>query len=99
MNINKIIFWAGVVCGILAGVVAIIGAIAAKEVAFAAWGVTFIAGSIISAVSGAKARPDGSLSPLKIGAIFKEIPGGAWAVIALMFVASITVTIIFSPIK
>jgi hypothetical protein len=44
-------------------------------------------------------RPDGSLSPLKIGAIFKEIPSGAWAAIAVLFVASIVVTIIFPPFK
>jgi hypothetical protein len=94
---EKVIYWLGVVGGILAGVVAIVGAIITKHVAYAAWGVTFIAGSIIAAVSGAKARPDGSLSPLKVGAVFKEIPTGAWVVIAALGLASIVVTVIFPP--
>jgi hypothetical protein len=97
--ITKIIYWAGVCAGIAAGVVAIVGAIITGQVAYAAWGATAIAGSILAAISGAKARPDGSLSPLKIGAIFKEIPSGAWAAIAVLFVASIVVTIIFPPFK
>jgi len=96
---QKVLFWAGVVGGIAAGVVAIIGAIVTKHIAYAAWGVTAIAGSIIAAISGAKARPDGSLSPLKIGAVFTEIPSGAWAAIALLFVASVVVTFIFPPFK
>ena len=95
----KVIVWIGVACGILAGIVAIVGAIVTQQVAYAAWGVTFIAGSIIAAVSGAKARPDGSLSPLKIGAVFKEIPAGAWLVIAALGVASIVVTAIFPPFR
>ena len=97
MNIKTLIFWAGVIGGIAAGIVLIIATIISHHVAYAAWAVTAIAGSIIAAVSGAKARPDGNLSPPTIGAVFKEIPSGAWAAIALLFVASVVVTVIFPP--
>jgi 4-hydroxybenzoate polyprenyltransferase len=96
---KKVVFWAGVVAGIVAGLALIVGAIVTKHVALAAWGVTGVAGSIIAAVSGAKARPDGSISPPTIGAVFTEIPSGAWAVIALLFVASVVMTFIFPPFR
>jgi hypothetical protein len=99
MNLNKIIFWAGVVCGIAAGIAAIVASIALKQVAYGVWGAVFIAGSIIAAVSGAKARPDGSLNPKspRIGAVFKEIPTGAWVAIAIMFVGAVVVSFVFPP--
>ena len=96
---KKVIYWAGVIGGIAAGVVLIIATIITHQIAYGAWGATALAGSIIAAVSGAKARPDGSLRPPTIGAVFKEIPSGAWAAIAAMFVASIIVTVIFPPFK
>jgi hypothetical protein len=96
---EKVIHWAGIVCGIVAGIAAIVAAIVLSQVAYAAWGVVFIAGTVIAAVSGAKARPDGSLNPKKprIGAVFKEISTGAWIAIALLFVAAVIVTFIFPP--
>jgi hypothetical protein len=99
MNLQKVIHWAGVVCGILAGIAAIVAAIVLEQVAYAAWGLVFIAGSIIATVSGAKARPDGSLNPKKprIGAVFKQIPTGAWVAIALMFAGAVVVSFIFPP--
>jgi hypothetical protein len=98
MNEN-VIHWIGIVCGIAAGIAAIVAAIALSQVAYSAWGVVFIAGTVIAAVSGAKARPDGSLNPKKpkIGAKFKEIPTGAWIAIALLFVAAVIITFIFPP--
>lgn len=94
-----IIHWAGIVCGIVAGIAAIVAAIVLTQVAYSAWGVVFIAGTVIAAVSGAKARPDGSLNPKKprIGAVFKEIPTGAWIAIALLFIGAVVISFIFPP--
>ena len=47
---QKVLFWAGVVGGIAAGVVAIIGAIVTKHIAYAAWGVTAIALLFVASV-------------------------------------------------
>ncbi len=94
---QKAMLWAAVVCGVVAGVIALVVAVNTKSVAFAAWGVTFIAGSIIAAYSGAKGRPDGKLSPPTIGAKFTQIPTTAWLIIAAMVVTSAIVSIAAPP--
>ena len=98
MNLNKILFWAAVVCGVLAGVAGIAAAIVFKKAAFAVWGIFFIAGSIIVAVSGGKGRPDGSLQP-SIGAKFTEVPTWAWLVITGLFVPAVALSFVFPPWK
>jgi hypothetical protein len=97
--LNKLLFWAAVVCGIIAGIAAIVAAIALKKYVFIAWGITFIVGSILCAVSAGSGRPDGAISPPTIGAVFKEIPGWSWGIIAAMCAGSVVLSIIFPPWK
>jgi hypothetical protein len=95
----KILFWAAVVGGIIAGIAAIVAAFVFKKYVFIAWGITFIAGSIISAATASSGRPDGGFSPPTIGAIFKGIPGWAWGIIASMVVISGILTFVLPPWK
>jgi len=99
MNLQKLLFWAAVACGIIAGIAGVVAGIVFKKPAFAIWGGLFISGSIIIACSGGKGRPDGSLRPPTIGALFTEVPTWAWAVITLLFVPCVAFTFIFPPWK
>jgi hypothetical protein len=99
MNFEKLLFWGAVACGIIAGIAGVTAGIVFKKAAFAAWGVMFVSGSVIVAISGGKGRPDGSLRPPSIGARFTQVPAWAWAVISLLFVPAVVFTFIFPPWK
>jgi hypothetical protein len=96
-TLQKPLTIAALICGIIAGVAALVAAIVLKQVAYGAWGVAFVAGSIIAFVSGAKGRPDGAISPPTIGAKFENIPMWAWLIIAGLCVAATVLTFVFPP--
>ena len=96
---QKLIYWLGVACGLLAGIIAIVGAIVTRHGALAAWGVTFIGTTITAVLSGARIRPVFSADPPTIGAIFSAIPVVGWIAMICMFVASVVLSIVFPPFR
>jgi hypothetical protein len=96
---GKFTYWLGVSCGLLAGIIAIVGAIVTRQGAYAAWGVTFIATTITAVLSGARIRPVFSADPPTVGAIFSAIPVVGWIVMASLFAASVVLSILFPPFR
>ncbi len=99
MNVQKLLTIGALIGGLAAGVVAIIAVILTHKIAYGAWAIVFLAGSIIAYVSGAQGRPDGKLSPPTIGAVFERISMGAWLVIAGLCAAAMVFTFIVPPWK
>lgn len=97
VNVNGLVHSVGVAFGFIAGIAAIVAAIVFKQVAFAAWGVAFLAGSIIAVASGAKATPGGSLSGPTVKATYKQIPDMAFYAILGLCVLALIMTFIFPP--
>jgi hypothetical protein len=99
MKLDKTVHMVGVAAGIAAGIAGIIAGIALKKVAFIVWGVVFLAGGIVAVAAGARATPGGSISPPSVRATYKEIPDGAFWIIAALFVVGVVCTFIFPPWK
>lgn len=96
---GKFTYWLGVSCGLLAGIIAIVGAIVTRQGAYAAWGVTFIGTTITAVLSGARIRPVFSADPPTVGAIFSAIPVVGWIVMVSLFAASVVLSILFPPFR
>jgi hypothetical protein len=92
--LEKVLYWGGVVFGLLAGIAGIAAAVYFKTPAFAAWGGFFLIGTAVAVWSGAKAAPSGSLQPPSIKAVFKQIKDGPMYVLFGLFAAAVVLTIV-----
>ncbi|MEW5987339.1 MAG: hypothetical protein AB1791_11950 [Chloroflexota bacterium] len=89
MLVNLLGFLFGLAASVLAIVLGIINS-SAGAIAFGVWGLISV---VLAWFSGAKGSPTGNPFKKQIGAKFKEVPSGTWAIIAVLFVVAALITI------
>ena len=91
---GSVINIAGFIAGLAIGVAAIAVGIAQPRMAFVAFGVWALLSVALAWFAGASAEPGGNPFKYELKAKFKYVPGWAWAIIAITFVAVIVVAVI-----
>jgi hypothetical protein len=86
---------AGFLAGLVIGVIAIIVGVSNGQVWAIAFGVWALGSVVLAWFSGAKAAPGGNPFKQKLEAVFKNVPDGAWWIIAIGLVIVLIVAFIF----
>ncbi len=98
MNFDRLVNIAGFICGLAAGVVALILGIAGVSdtyrITLIVGGVWMLVAVALAWFAGASAEPSENPFNMKVGAKFKYVPDWAWWIIALGLVAVIIVAIV-----